>query len=199
MKKFIIGIDLDDVLADFMREYMALARKRFGYPPIGAVPVDWEWSNILPSKEEQALVWEDVKKIENFWRTLEVMEGVRPWNLYDMDQNHIVYFPTARVDVYGPTSAAKQSAAWLHEKFGLLFPAVFAAYEKKPMALALKYDYFLDDRPKNCIDIHDALPSCKVYLKDSSHNQTFVCPEWLVRVKDFNEFAQIVNDASQEG
>jgi len=196
MIHFKIGIDLDDVLADFMPAYLRLAHNRFGRPPIGAMPIDWEWSNILPSKEDQDLVWQDVKAIPNFWETLYIMEGVHPWKLYEMDRDHVVYFPTARMEVHGPASAAKQSAAWLREKFNIEFPAVFAAYEKKPMALALKYDYFIDDRPKNCIDIHEALPDCKVYLKDSSHNQTFVCPEWLVRVKDFNQFAQIVDDAA---
>jgi 5'(3')-deoxyribonucleotidase len=198
MKKFIIGIDLDDVLADFMPAYLYLAHKRFGRPPIGSMPVDWEWSNILPSKEDQALVWQDVSAIPNFWETLNVMEGASFSKLNEMDRNHTVYFPTARVEVHGPASAAKQSASWIRAQFGIEFPAVFAAYEKKPMAIALKYDYFIDDRPKNCIDIHDALPNCKVYLKDSSHNQAFVCPEWLVRVRDFNQFAHIVNNASRE-
>jgi 5'(3')-deoxyribonucleotidase len=196
MRRFIIGIDLDDVLADFMPAYLYLAHKRFGRPPIGYMPVDWEWSNILPSKEDQALVWSDVKEIANFWETLDVMEGVWSRPLWHMDHDHTVYFPTARVEVHG-ISAAKQSAAWIRNKFGIEFPAVIVAYEKKPMALALKYDYFIDDRPKNCFDIHDALPNCKVYLKDSSHNQTLICPEWLVRVKNFNEFARIVDDASQ--
>jgi 5'(3')-deoxyribonucleotidase len=198
MRRFKIGIDLDDVLADFMPAYLGLAYKRFGRPPLGSMPVDWEWSNILPSKEDQEAVWRDVKDIPNFWKTLLIMPGVHRWKVHEMDRDHTVYFPTARVEVHGPESAAKQSAAWIQENFDIEFPAVFAAYEKKPMAIALKYDYFLDDRPKNCIDIHDALPNCKVYLKDISHNQDFICPEWLVRVRDFNQFAKIVNDAAKE-
>jgi 5'(3')-deoxyribonucleotidase len=201
MRHFIIGIDLDDVLADFMPAYLALAYKRFGRPPLGSMPIDWEWSNILPSKEDQELVWQDVKAIPNFWERLDIVPGVTRWRVHELDRDHKVYFPTARVEVHGPASAAKQSAAWIHAKFGIQYPAVFAAYEKKPMALALKYDYFIDDRPKNCLDIKDALPNCKVYLKDSSHNKPFQIlhhPSIEGVVRDFNEFAQIVKDASRE-
>lgn len=187
-----IGIDLDDVLANFMVPYMDAARKRFGRPPVGAMPIDWEWSNILPSQEEQALVWADVKGMENFWMNLPVIEGVSRDLIRELDEKHVLYFPTARVDSVG-MPVRKQSAAWLTMKLGVTYPTVIVAYEKGPMATALKYDYFLDDRPKNCIDIQNALPRCKVFLKDSSHNQTFRDERYyFTRVKNFDEFAKIV-------
>lgn len=188
----VIGIDLDDVLADFMTVYMDAARKRYNRPPAGSMPIDWEWSNVLPSKEEQAKVWEDVQSKHNFWLTLPVEDGASREMLQALDAKHSVYFPTARVESVG-MSARKQSAAWLTMKFGIAYPAVIVAYEKAPMALALKYDYFIDDRPKNCIDIQKALPNCKVYLKDASHNQTFDAEaNGFTRVKSFDEFAAIV-------
>lgn len=181
-----------------MPAYLSLAHKRFGRPAIGSMPADWEWSNILPSKEEQELVWSDVKSVPNFWETLPVMAGVDRRLVYRMDAKHTLYFPTARVEVHGPDSAARQSAYWIRKQFGIEFPQVFAALDKKPMAVALKYDYFIDDRPKNCTDILSVLPDCKVYLKDSSHNQTFnrTAPgdPRIIRVRDFNEFAEIVNE-----
>jgi hypothetical protein len=64
--------------------------------------------------------------------------------------------------------------------------------EKGPMALALKYDYFIDDRPKNCEDIKRALPDCKVFLRDSSHNRSWKEPINIQRIAGFNEFAEIV-------
>lgn len=199
----VIGVDLDDVLADFMPAYLRFAFERFGRPAIGSMPIDWEWSNILPDPEEQKLVWEDVKAVSNFWETLEVEQGVTPWLVRQLDAEHTVYFPTARVETYGPAPAARQSARWLQYKFGLQYPQVFAALDKKPMAAVLKYDYFIDDRPKNCLDIQSVLPECRVFLKDSSHNQMFKCAgeagqsNAIVRVQDFNDFAKIVLE--QEG
>ena len=197
-----IGCDLDDVLADFMPAYLRLANTRFGRPAIGSMPVDWEWSNILPDPKEQKLVWEDVKAIPNFWETLPVMAGVTPRLVYRLDAKHDLYFPTARIAVHGPDSAARQSAYWVKKQFGIEFPQVFAAHDKKPMAVALKYDYFIDDRPKNCLDILSVLPNCRVYLKDSSHNQAFECKgeagqaNAIVRIQSFDEFAKIVLEES---
>jgi len=189
----IIGIDLDDVLADFISEFTALAYKRFGRPEPGTLPVDWEWSNFGLSKDEQSAVWGDIKSDPYFWQMLSVEEGVSARLLAELEQKHTVYYPTARVDANLGASAAKQSAYWLRKKFGIQFPAVFATYDKKPMALALKYDYFIDDRPKNCLDIQSALPNCKVYLKDSSHNAAFDAEaNGLTRVRDFDEFAKII-------
>jgi 5'(3')-deoxyribonucleotidase len=188
----IIGIDLDDVLADFISEFTQLANAYYGRPAVGTEPVDWEWSNFGLSKEEQAFIWKEIQAIPGFWEKLKIKKGVDPRLVYRMDRNHTVYFPTARVDTAGD-SAAKQSAYWLRKNFGIEFPAVFVAYDKGPMATSLKYDYFIDDRPKNCIDIQKALPKCKVYLKDSSHNRTFdAAANGFTRVKDFNEFANIL-------
>ena len=198
MKRFIIGLDLDDVLCDFISEFVGTANKLFGRPAIDTQPVDWEWSNLGLSKEEQGQVWDVIKAKNDFWVRLQPEEGFDSGTLWAMDAAHEVYFPTARVNTRG-NNARKQSSEWLWLTTGIRFPAVIAAYEKGPMALALKYDYFLDDRPKNCMDIHNALPNCKVYLKNSSHNEAFIASEWLVRVKDFNEFAAIVaKDASEE-
>lgn len=195
----VIGIDLDDVLADFITEYVILANKRFGRPAVGTLPVDWEWSNVLPDPKEQELVWQDTDAIRNFWTTLPVEEGASPFLIRELDILHDVYFPTARRKA-GPDSwpTHLQSAVWIKQKFGVEYPRVIVSYEKGPLAAALKYDYFIDDRPKNCIDIQKAVPKCKVYLKDSTHNQTFdAAANGFTRVKDFDTFASIVLEETE--
>jgi 5'(3')-deoxyribonucleotidase len=198
MSRFVIGIDLDDCLADFISAFTKMANAKYGTPAVGTQPVDWAWSNFGLSREQQDSLWADIKQVKRFWVNLELEPGFSPSLLREMDEAHEVYFPTARVDTVG-RNARKQSSEWVYNWTGIRYPAVIAAYEKGPMATALKYDFFLDDRPKNCIDIHNALPNCRVYLKNSSHNAAFEAPEWLVRVQDFDAFAKIVNDASQEG
>lgn len=193
-RRFVIGIDLDDCVADFITEFLVLAHKRFGRPELGVMPVDWEWSNVLPDPAEQKLVWEDTDQIQNFWEILPIEPGASYEWMQKLYSRHDLYFPTARRDA-GPTSYPTwiQSSRWLSKKFGIQFPRVIVSYEKGPLAAALKYDYFIDDRPKNCLDIKKAVPSCKVYLKDSSHNQSFDAEaHGLTRVQDFDTFAKIV-------
>jgi 5'(3')-deoxyribonucleotidase len=188
----IIAIDLDDVLANFISAYAYLAHRRYGRPEIGTLPVDWEWSNFGLTREEQAKVWDDIKAIPYFWEDLDVEDGVDSNLLRRLHALHTVYFPTARTETCG-MSAAKQSARWVAQNFGIPHPTVIVGYEKGPLAAALKYDYFIDDRPKNCLDIQKAVPTCKVYLKYSSHNAAFDAEAaGLTRVWDFNEFAKII-------
>lgn len=188
-----IGIDLDDVLANFMDKYLAFARARFGRPDVGAAPVDWEWSNVLPDKREQAQVWADALAYPDFWETLDRDPGASQESLQRLDGKHELYFPTARVETYTGLSVRKQSTKWLMKKFGIKYPTVIVAYEKGPMATALKYDAFVDDRPKNCLDIQKALPNCKVFLKSASHNLSYdAAANGFTRVASFDEFAKII-------
>ena len=81
--------------------------------------------------------------------------------------------------------------------FGITFPTVIVSNEKGPLANALKYDYFVDDRPKNVYEVKSARPECKVFLADSSHNQdsetTLKCASLQIeRIAGFNEFAKLV-------
>ena len=195
MRHFKIGIDLDDVLVDFMSEFTKICNRLFGKPELGTLPVDWDWSNFYLTKAEKATAWEELSNIENFWANLPVEEGADPDIVERLSDDHELFFITARVPSRG-WSTEHQSKHWVHCKMDVIFPTVIVSSNKGPIAAALKFDYFIDDRPKNCIDIHEALPDCKVYLKDSSHNQSFVCPEWLTRVRDFNQFAKIVDDAA---
>lgn len=189
MCKFNIGIDLDDVLADFMRAYTALAFEIFGRPALGTEPVDWEWTNYGLSKDEQQVVWDRIAETPNFWTTLSVEPGAT-WEMMERLKKHNNYFITARVQCNGDT-IQHQSCQWLLNNFGLSFPQVLVSYDKGPLAAALKLDYFVDDRPKNVLEIKNAVPTCKTFLKDASHNQKFNDPR-IERVKDFDTFVRFV-------
>lgn len=184
-----IGIDLDDVLADFMGPFTRMANAIHGKPPLGTLPIDWEWSNYNLSRDEQNVVWAAVAKTESFWTSLPVEEGVTPLILQELDRQHNLSFITARVQCNGDT-VRNQSCQWL-EKLGVKYPQVSVAYDKGALAAALKLDYFIDDRPKNVLEIKNAVPTCATYIKDSSHNQPFVDPR-IPRVKNFDEFASMI-------
>jgi 5'(3')-deoxyribonucleotidase len=187
----VIGIDLDDVLFDFIGRFTSMANKKYGRPALGTAPIDWSWSNFGLTKDEITDIWNDIHMTPNFWESLSVGTGVNRGLLTALDALHTVYFPTARAACVG-RSVPKQCARVISKHFDIQFPAVFVCMEKGPMALALKYDYFIDDRPKNCEDIKRALPDCKVFLRDSSHNRSWKEPINIQRIAGFNEFAEIV-------
>lgn len=187
-----IGIDLDDVLADFISEFAEIAHDIYGRPQPEVKPVDWEWSNFGLSKEEQGKVWERIVGTFNFWEKLSVEPGAMRISMTRLtEDNHDLVFITARAKTAGYT-VQEQSARWLNRCFGLSYPTVIVDNNKGPIAAALQLDYFVDDRPKNCIEIKNAVPDCKVFLKNSSHNVAYENPEWMPRVANFDEFVNLV-------
>lgn len=189
----IVGCDLDDVLCDFMTPFIEMAIERFGIPTDPSLrPVDWSWSNMGWSKEQEGALWQQLHDTPNFWVDLPVLPGVDPSLVGAVARLTRMYFPTARAQSIGD-DVATQCARWLLNKFGIPFPTVIVGNEKGPLAAALKYDYFIDDRDKNCLDIKKARPECQVFLKDTGHNQKFDAEaNGIIRVPGFNEFAKIV-------
>jgi 5'(3')-deoxyribonucleotidase len=187
-----IGIDLDDVLADFISMFTAVANAKFGRPELGTKPVDWAWSNFGLSKEEQEEVWGAICSAPNFWERLAVENGASYSSMEKLRSRKDVdlVFITARAVTAG-NSVQEQSCRWLLNNFGVPFPTVIVDTNKGPLAAALKLDYFIDDRPKNCWEIQDAVPTCKVFLKNSSHNvNQDLGYRPLERIEDFDAFVK---------
>ena len=185
-----IGIDLDGVLADFTTSFFEISRHLFGKPEVGVLPHDWYMTGLL-TKEECSKTWEAVRNTRNFWLNLGREKGVTSQNLRNMAKTNDLVFITARAHTKG-YSVQQQSAAWLALEFGLKWPTVIEEDHKGPLASALHLDYFVDDRPENCLEILKAVPTCKVYLKNLPHNVDYKEPKSITRVKYFNEFAEIV-------
>lgn len=193
-------MDLDDVLANFIKTFMKIAKDKYGIDP-SVLPYNWEWDGVhtlmgtaLTQEERDKVVdgvWDIIIATPYFWEKLEVMPDVDRNKIQRLSQNVKLYFPTARAITADGYDVGKQSAQWLSEKFGIDHPTVFVSNEKGPLAAALKYDYFIDDRPVNCEAIKKAHPACKVYLMNASHNQDYSNPEF-VRVYNVNEFVDIV-------
>lgn len=190
-----LGIDLDDVLVAFVPRFVRIANDIFGKPEIGMQPVDWEWSNMGLTEEQLGIVWAKIRKTPYFWQELGIMPGVSKDVLQSLDINHELFFITARFPTGGET-AKNQSAEWLRWA-GVKNPTVIVEHNKGPIVAALKLEAVIDDRPKNLLEIGAALPSCRLYLSEASHNLGYKHNEaestpYLQRVKNFNEFAQII-------
>lgn len=189
MKVPVVGMDLDDVLADFIKKFMEIAHEKYGVDP-SLRPTSWEWDDVQMTAEMVKGVWEVITATEDFWETLDVIEGVEPRLIQKLDDNVKLYFPTARAFSAGD-DVGKQSARWINEHFEIGFPTVIVSSEKGEMAKVLKYDYFVDDRPKNCLDIKAALPDCKVFLVNATHNHAFSDPR-IPRIPNVNYFVRKV-------
>ena len=189
----IVGCDLDDVLADFMTTFIDMARAKYGVPQDASLrPCDWSWSNMGWTKEQEAEMWQAVHDTTGFWENLAVLPGVEPSLVNLLAQRTKMYFPTARAQSLGD-DVSIQSARWLLNKFQIPFPTVIVGNEKGPLAAALKYDYFIDDRDKNCLEVKVARPECVVCLSAAGHNAKFDAESMgIIRVSGFNEFAQMI-------
>lgn len=189
----VVGCDLDDVLANFMKRFIDMSIERFGIPlDRNLRPIDWAWSNMGWTKEQESALWQQLHDTPNFWTSLKIQPGVDPYLVTELAAKTTMYFPTARAQSIGD-DVQIQSARWLLNNFAIPFPTVIVGNSKGPLAAALKYDYFIDDRDKNCLEVKAARPECQVFISDSGHNQTFKNEDYgIERVSGFNEFAKIV-------
>jgi len=184
-----IGIDVDDVIADFQSEFVGVMNRLYGRPPVGTQPVDWDWSNCEMSAEEMKGAWAEATRVYNLWqylRPLATFDAETQNLLHALLKKHDVFFVTNRFDTPG-SSPQEQTKKWLRNNADIAMPNVLLAKEKGPMAVVLQLDAFVDDRPKNCVDVVEALPTCKVYLADASHNKDFNDPR-TPRIADLKTF-----------
>jgi hypothetical protein len=176
----------------------------YGRPSLDTAPVDWDWSNCQVSKEEMAAAWVKAADTNNLWAKLEPLPSFdydTIMLLRELIYRHDVFFVTNRFETPG-ASPMKQTKHWFYVNAQIHSPNVLIAKDKGPMASVLQLDAFIDDRPKNCLDVLGARPSARVYLADSSHNKTFVS-DWnearqqpfIPRVADLKEFLKIILEA----
>lgn len=192
MKRLNIGLDVDDVLADFIGRYLELCREMYGKPAPGVMPTDWNMLSLGLTPEQLEGVWRRIREEHNFWTNLKRVEGVNV-NALDPLADHKLYFITSRVPTIG-NSVEYQTAQWLLFALAQEFPTVIVTDKKGPVAAALELDYFIDDRPKNCNEVKDHRPACNVFMKSTAHNagQTY---RGINRVRDVNEFVEEIKKA----
>lgn len=187
-----VGIDVDDVLADFVSEFVRICHELFG-TPLDLKPIDWGWSNFGLTEAQINEAWQRVRATPWFWDKLNVVEGASfkamQWLMF---YGNKLFFITKRFDT-GQVTAENQTAKWLRNAFGITFPIVIANTEKGITAKALDLTHFIDDRPENCTAVLEHVPTCQVFIKTTSHNTNFSHPQ-ITRVGSFDEFAKIVGD-----
>jgi hypothetical protein len=184
-----LGIDVDDVLADFISKHREVCQALYGRPEGTIIPCDWNFSNYKLTPEEHRRVWLKIQTTKDFWLRLgkksgtESLKWIRP---VDAD----MFFISSRVPSRG-LPIEIQTIKWLVNNYEIDHPTVIIAdgLDKGEIAHALRLDAFIDDRDKNCLQVKAALPSCRVFIKESGHNLDFENKAaGIERLPDFNAF-----------
>jgi hypothetical protein len=174
-----IGCDLDGVLADLNRAFVAVVRRRYPQLDVSAVTAADEVAAAprvagnSPEGATEALrtvaddpvplaltpgqmdeTWKELCGVTDFWETIEEIEDGAIARLATLAeaQRWEVIFLTSR-----PTSAGRlvqrQSQRWLERK-GFALPSVYVVQQSRGrIADALALDVVIDDRPENCLDV----------------------------------------------
>ena len=166
-----LGIDMDGTIADLSSAYHEVERALFGERP---APVSQESDDeeIEEGEQEEAsdgrralkaarhearerdLIWEAIRRTEDFWLGLRPLESGAVRRLHDASMRHgwEVFFITQRPATAGQT-VQRQTQQWLVRE-GFEMPSVLSLRGGRGRAAAaLELDVLLDDYPKNCVDV----------------------------------------------
>jgi len=187
-------IDIDGVLADFIKGFTELASRQFNYniPIIPSIFHQvWNFKDIMTPQEENA-TWEHIHSHPDWWDTLRPMISLPVGGrLADISRQVPTYFVTHR-----PDAAHKATAHWLAEIIGVENPAVIMSKKKGEVAKLLNATHAIDDKLENAWCIHwlSDRPQTKVYLLDRPYNRIVikVGVDTLYRVKNFEDFLEDV-------
>lgn len=183
-----IGLDIDDVLAEFVPRFRRECRELFGIPEQDIEPTDWGWSNFGLSDAEINAVWRKINNTHNFHESLDRKEDA--YGLSYIQGRNTLFFLTTRRQTKGDPVEV-QTYRWLQAKFEIAHPTVLVSAKKPELAAALELDVFIDDKPETCEAVKLARPECQVFLRNSSHNVSHKESEGIIRVGSFSEFRKL--------
>ena len=195
VKRLKVGVDIDDVLVDFVGAFRIEAERILGRD-FSSPPGDWHFKNWNVSKKEIHRVWDEIKDTTNWfflntWSYPDVPKNL-PW----LTENHEVYFITSRIETAGST-IKRQSEMQLDE-IGVNYPTVIVTTKKGAISSVLDLQVFIDDKIDNLLQVQESMPNCKIFMRNQSHNEDFDIsnyPNWT-RVNSFEEFTNAVKELS---
>lgn len=142
-----IGMDIDDVLADFIEAYCV----RFNFPP---KPKHWEFDQHF---------WENYKTLfddTDFWLSLKTI----------VSPNDLGFEPVAYI-TSRPQVLEELTKRWLFEVNNYPVAPVVFTTKKVEACIEHKVERFVDDKFANFVLLNKAKVFC--YLFDASHNQKY--------------------------
>jgi 5'(3')-deoxyribonucleotidase len=190
--KPIVGIDVDGVLADFVKGFFQLSRDYLHKPGLDVTEADnWDFVGQI-SESELDLIWQKIKYstvCTNWWTTLDKLPNTD--NLTKACQDFDVVFVTNKVSTRG-FSPETQVKIWLLKEYLIKQPRIVVSKgEKGPVAQELGLQWFIDDRDKNCVSVKNTVSECQVYLQNQRYNRGFNRAD-IPRINSLNEFLSLI-------
>jgi hypothetical protein len=190
-KRLIVGVDVDGVLANFVKSARSLCKQMFdGRPPDSLVQEGWGFDSLGITPEEEDKMWKKIDSIPNWWMNHEKLPYTD--SLIWLRDNARLIFITNRKDGTG-LPIEQQTALWIARNYPIPQPTVLLSNAKGPLAAALKLDYFIDDRDKNVIEVAFGAPKCYTFIQDYPYNQHIqekFQEGFIQRVSNLNEFCE---------
>lgn len=201
----VIGLDLDEVCADFVGGFNRRAYEVLG-PSIIRTDKDYRWPcweivdalNISDQQEHE--VWNDIMTRGGFWEHLPVLPGVtkalRTLQTYEANGLLRLVFITARPEVSG-NGTYIETMNWLYRTAWVEDPYVIIAHNKGAVAQAVGLTHFVDDKFQNCVEIRKWMPTSQVYFVRCPHGEKYV-PEahghGVTVINNLPEFVALITD-----
>ena len=185
----IIGIDVDDVIADFSGAVLKHLKQKHG------LDLDFEeWTEYMIEESPKFAgisekILDSMQDIFNSDSALLhfSISPDAPKVLKDLAERHQIFFITARGRDF--KFAKAHTLKWL-ESHSIPFHALHFEHDKHVIAKDLRVDLFIEDSPKNAsLLVKEGVP---VLLMDKPYNRE-VRHELITRVKDWKDIAKEID------
>jgi hypothetical protein len=164
-----VGFDMDGVFADFAKAYREVETRLFGEPisieaspSANSSPHQFNGPDVPETNGQQHhtrrrrsdAVWATIRATPDFWVALDPIEEGAVARLHGLmlARQWEVFFITQRPPTCGDT-VQRQTQRWLREQ-GFEMPSVLpVSIGRAATMAALSLHSYVDDEPKNCLDI----------------------------------------------
>ena len=182
-----VGLDIDDVVADFIEPFLRVVEKKLGNGPIHMDSITDLSFKEHPYLSEEA-VWkcmEEVSYDPAFWRNLAPLISPQEWQELDrLSRKGELVFVTHRYE-RETYSIHEVTCEWLKEH-GVSSPIVRFTQEcKSDLVQELGVALFMDDRHENCAAVAEKTAAV-VLMPHRLYNQSFSHPR-VKRVQNFKD------------
>lgn len=192
MKKFKVGVDIDDVLLHTYQAMHVIAEKA-GITN-GKTPTSWnpyeeygisrdEWIDVMAEANRRGWLYRDVVPDQDALRALRQLA----WD------GHEIHLVTARGFFGDQDITEEHTEGWLVE-YAVPHASLTYSQMKGVVAERLGLDYFIDDHIRNWRDV--AKKGVQSYLLDRPWNQDASAGK--LRVQSVQEYVDIIKEAAND-
>lgn len=186
-----IQIDVDGVLADFVKGFYDAARYYIPNLPMITTYEQETWNGWagIPGNI-QSTIWREIEESKVWWYELDALPTLAEReSLLGLDYTDglNMYFVTSRPGKY----AKFLTERWIRSYCNIVHPTVIVAKNKAAIAKLLNIDFSIEDNGPNAEKIAEVIRKpCQSFLIDRPYNNKY--PYRATRVKTLGEFLEKV-------